>query len=230
MVGLIFSPTIRACFRGVEWLFGLIFLMVSFCMILLTQGTRIKGKIGEHRVFLTLRNGLDGNYRILNDIYLPLSDGTTTQIDHVVVSAFGIFVIETKNYTGWIFASEKSSVWTQTIYRVKNKFQNPLRQNYRHVCTLSELTGVPKSFFHGIVVFTGNCEFKTELPKNVVYLGNMIDAIRANNTRGIKESQIDEVASAIAEWGGSVSRLQRARHVANLRKRLLRRGRDRAVK
>ncbi len=52
-----------------------------------------------------------------------------TQLDHVVVSRFGVFVIETKNYRGWIFGSEKQPQWTQQIYRQKNRFQNPLHQN-----------------------------------------------------------------------------------------------------
>ena len=97
-----------------------------------------RGTRGEKTVALRLRSGLPPEYLILNDVYLPLPDGTTTQIDHIVVSQYGIFVIETKSYSGWISGDEKSAQWSQSIYRNKSRFQNPLRQNYLHICALSE--------------------------------------------------------------------------------------------
>jgi hypothetical protein len=68
------------------------------------------------------------------------SQGSTTQIDHVLVSVYGIFVIETKNMKGWIFGDERSAQWTQSIFGKKSRFQNPLRQNYRHVKALAEFS------------------------------------------------------------------------------------------
>ena len=69
------------------------------------------------------------DYHLLNHVTLRLEDGTT-QIDHVLVSRFGIFVIETKDYKGWIFAGAGDRYWTQVLYRTKFRFQNPLRQNH----------------------------------------------------------------------------------------------------
>lgn len=60
---------------------------------------------------------------------------------------YGIFVIETKNYKGWIYGSERDRQWTQVIYKRKERFQNPLRQNCRHTKVLSELTGIPHNLF-----------------------------------------------------------------------------------
>jgi hypothetical protein len=57
----------------------------------------------------------------LHDITIPSVKGKTTQIDHVVVSEYGVFVIETKNYTGWIVGDEKSDYWTQVIYKRKER-------------------------------------------------------------------------------------------------------------
>ena len=100
---------------------------------------RTKGMAGEWMVGLALR-GLDSReYRVLNNIYLPLPDGTTSQIDHIVVSRYGLFVIETKNYKGWIFCDRDSKVWTQCLggkgrrKPIKNTFPNPIRQNYSHL-------------------------------------------------------------------------------------------------
>ncbi|WP_350617509.1 nuclease-related domain-containing protein, partial [Pseudomonas sp. HY7a-MNA-CIBAN-0227] len=75
-----------------------------------------------------------------NNVTLPLPNGGSTQIDHVIVSIYGIFVIETKNYKGWIFGNEKQRQWTQAFPNGrKYKFQNPLRQNYLHIKTLADL-------------------------------------------------------------------------------------------
>ncbi|WP_448550813.1 nuclease-related domain-containing protein [Thalassotalea montiporae] len=143
---------------------------------------QIKGRIGENLVIKGLEKHLDsGEYTIINDVTLPLEDGGTTQVDHVVVSRFGIFVIETKNMSGWIFGSEKQASWTQTIHRSKHQFQNPLRQNYKHTKTLSALLDLPHELFHSVVVFTRNAELKTKLPDNVGHLDEMVSYIKAFN-------------------------------------------------
>ena len=64
----------------------------------------------------------------VHNVILPGRDGTT-QIDHVVVSIYGLFVIETKNMDGWIFGSAEQRTWRQQFFKKKFKFQNPLRQN-----------------------------------------------------------------------------------------------------
>ena len=122
------------------------------------------GKRGEERVTLHLQNELPENALILNDIYLPLADGSTTQIDHIVILESGIFVIETKTYSGWIFGRANDLKWTQTIYRKKSTFQNPIRQNALHINTLAKTLGLSHELLTGVVVFAGDCEFKTEMP------------------------------------------------------------------
>ncbi len=178
-----------------------------------------KGARGERRVAQRLRDGLPEEYRIMNDVYLPLPDGTTTQIDHIVVSQYGIFVVETKTYSGWIFGEEGSREWTQSIYRKKSRFQNPIRQNYKHICALADNLGIDKSYFRGVVAFTGDCTFKTDMPEGVVYSRRAAEYIRAFGQPIIKAEQVDEVASVIAEWQGTLSEGQIRGHVDNLKKR-----------
>ncbi|MGN0876689.1 MAG: NERD domain-containing protein [Kiritimatiellia bacterium] len=180
---------------------------------------RVKGAIGEWFVSRMLKGGLPKtDYIILNDVYLPLPDGTTTQVDHIVVSRYGIFAVETKNYSGWIFADANSKVWTQTIYRKKSTFQNPMRQNYRHVCAIADNLGIDKSYVKGVVVFIGGSTFKTERPEGVVYAGGVAKYIRSVNVPIIKDKQVPEIASAIVEWQATLSRKQVSSHVANLKK------------
>jgi hypothetical protein len=72
---------------------------------------------GEALVSRELQSNFNGpDYHLLNHITLKLKDGTT-QIDHILVSRFGVFVIETKHYNGWIFANAKQATWTQVLYR-----------------------------------------------------------------------------------------------------------------
>ena len=178
-----------------------------------------KGKRGEKLVAVRLRKGLPDEYRILNDIYLPLPDGTTAQIDHIVVSKYGVFVVETKNYSGWIFGEEGSSEWVQSIYRKKSRFQNPMRQNYEHICALADNLGIDKSYFIGVVVFTGGCTFKTAMPDGVVYSRDVAKYILAHHAEKILFEQVDEIVSAIISWQSSLSKEQIDNHVANLKKR-----------
>jgi len=140
----------------------------------------IKGRIGENHVIKGLvRHLKPDEYSIINDVTLPLEDGGTTQVDHIVVSRFGIFVIETKNMSGWIFGNEKQAKWTQTIHRSKHQFQNPLRQNYKHTKILANLLDMPHELFHSVVIFTPNAELKTKMPDNVGYLDDIMKYIQS---------------------------------------------------
>lgn len=78
----------------------------------------IKGKVGEFAVALHVKLYLkDPEYILLNDCTLPDEQSGTTQIDHILLSPYGIFIIETKNYKGWIFGSERQKLWTQKIFK-----------------------------------------------------------------------------------------------------------------
>ena len=123
---------------------------------------------GEAKVNAGLKRFLDQeSYRLFENITLPIGD-QTTQIDHVVVSPYGIFVIETKNMDGWIFGSTDYARWTQVIYQFKQRFQNPLQQNEIHVRALRQFVGVHPEDVHNIVVFVGNSTFKTPMPPEVM--------------------------------------------------------------
>lgn len=180
-----------------------------------------RGKEGEWKTTEILQQ-LGENYRILNDIMLPSDDGGTTQIDHIVVSEFGIFVIETKNYSGWIFCNAKSRVWTQTLCgkgrtSEKHTFQNPIHQNYRHICVLAENLGISKEYFKSIVVFAGNATFKTDIPEGVIFIHQLEGYIKSFSRPIIKLKQLDEIASVIKQWDSTITDYERTSHAANLK-------------
>lgn len=117
---------------------------------------------------------------LLNNITIPYLDGTT-QIDHIVLTRHGIFVIETKHYTGWIFGDARSTQWTQVVYQKKSAFQNPVHQNAKHVRAVRGLLEfLPPEWIRSVVVFTGDAEFKTALPKEVLKLHGLVDHINSH--------------------------------------------------
>ena len=118
------------------------------------------------------------DYHLLNHVTLSLENGTT-EVDHILVSRFGVFVIETKDYKGWIFANPTQANWTQVLFRAKFKFQNPIFQNLRHVRAVHQLLDfLPQEAIRSIVVFVGEAEFKTDVPVGVYSLDSFVDHVR----------------------------------------------------
>lgn len=179
----------------------------------------IKGKVGEGFVNLAAKLRLDPKvYHLIKDVTIPAKRGTT-QIDHVIVSTFGIFVIETKNYKGWIFADANSRKWTQVNFKQKHQFQNPLRQNYAHICALAELLNVPKENIHGVVCFMGDAKFKKGIPDGVFLEGRYIRHIKSFQSPVFSEKEvadlIQQVESGRLERGFKTNRT----HVRELKAR-----------
>jgi len=130
------------------------------------------GWLGEKMVQFNLWLKLDEKiYHRCHNVIIQSANGTT-QIDHILVSVYGVFVVETKNFNGWIFGNEDDAQWTQSFPgRNKFGFQNPLRQNYRHTKCLAEYLGLSDEVFHSVVFFIGECQIKTALPPNVMTHG-----------------------------------------------------------
>lgn len=146
---------------------------------------------GEIQVRDTLTSQLPAeSFHLLNNVTLKLEKGST-QIDHILVSRFGVFVLETKHYSGWIFGNEKSKDWIQVIYRTKFKFQNPIRQNYKHLKAVQELLDfIAPEQIQGLVVFTGNATFKTQHPVGVHTLGSLVMYLKSLNHEVLTENRM----------------------------------------
>lgn len=157
----------------------------------------LKGSIGEGLVKFGAWLRLPAHtYQRVHNVTLPTPTGST-QIDHVFVSRFGIFVVETKHMKGWIFGSANQAQWTQKLYKKSFKFQNPLRQNYKHVKVLEELLNVPPATINSVIVFTGDSKFKTSLPDNVTKSGGFIRYIESFREPVLSFEQVDDVLNTI---------------------------------
>lgn len=152
---------------------------------------------GEFAVNLSAQLLLDKNeYHLIKNVTLPTGNGTT-QIDHIIVSVYGIFVVETKNMKGWIFGSPNQRTWTQKIYKYSNKFQNPLHQNYKHVKTLENLLGLNDGQVHSLIVFVGESTFKTEMPENVTSGGGYIRYIKSKKQLILSQPEVTDILNKI---------------------------------
>ena len=154
--------------------------LVPIAMVVtIIKSAWFKGLFGEWQVNLLIRLYLDKNdYHLIKSVTLPTEDGTT-QIDHIIISKFGIFVVETKNMKGWIFGSEHQNLWTQQIFQQKSIFQNPIHQNYKHVKTLESCLNTSSDNIFSVIVFVGDSTFKTKMPDNVRFARGGIEYIKS---------------------------------------------------
>lgn len=160
---------------------------------------------------------LDGKiYRRFHNLIIPSKNGTT-QIDHLVVSPYGLFIVETKNIKGWIFGSENNKEWTNTLFKNKYRFQNPLKQTYRQKKVLSEFLDLPESTIGTVVYFVGDCKFKTRMPENVLRrrLGSYI---KKHKVRLFAPDILDRTIRTI-EKHQAESTLTKRDHIRSLRQR-----------
>ncbi|MDP5137794.1 nuclease-related domain-containing protein [Rheinheimera baltica] len=175
------ADVLTALFAPVLVFFGSILallLMLAMVIVLLAfvaarYGARIKGALAERQLHRILLRELPTSYQHYRNLVIPTAKGDLTEVDHLVVSAYGIFVIEVKNYRGWIFGGEKQPQWTVQRFRSKNQFMNPLRQNYKHTEAVKHLLGLngkDTEAVHSVVAFSQRAEFKSQIPKNVMYI------------------------------------------------------------
>ncbi|MFM4972772.1 NERD domain-containing protein [Aeromonas veronii] len=207
-----FTPVI-AVLLGQLW-----YLLPLLLIATLIKTPKFKGMVGEAFINLGIRLFLDRQeYHLLKDVTLPTPQGTT-QIDHVIVSRFGLFVIETKNIKGWIFGNPAHKSWTQQLYRRRHTFQNPLRQNYLHLMTLKSLLGLADHQLHSIIYFIGDCTFKTPMPDNVMNRG-LIRYIKSKATQVLTSAEVTRVIDTIQRGRLAANWQTHKQHVAQLKAR-----------
>ena len=210
----------------------IIILVVSlFIYLARYNSAKQKGKRGEMRVSAILSK-LSDEYTILNDLVFRTEKGTT-QIDHIVVSKYGIFTIETKNYRGEIYGDDNRKEWTQLIvtkvtyekkwwktytYVTKNRFYNPVKQSVGHALRIKELLSVfPHVKIVPIVVFTGDAILRyVESNNHVVYEKNLLDVIDGYKTTYLTDNDVQAVL-AILTSNNIRETVSDRQHVKNLR-------------
>ncbi len=159
------------------------------------------------------------DYHLMNHVTLKV-EGGTTQIDHILISKFGVFVIETKDYNGWIFANAKHANWTQVVFHVKSQFQNPIFQNFRHVRAVQKrLDFLPSDAIKSAVVFVGGAEFKTEVPPGVFDLSGFVGYVREQTAEIMSHNRMQFCIGRLEATRQAITDQTDVEHIENLRRR-----------
>lgn len=189
------------------------------------QPTRI-GELGEHKINIQL-DQLPKVCKYVSDLMVanPKSRTRYSQIDHVVITHQGIFVIETKNYNGEITGTRDNKSWT-----VSNRFKmyNPFMQNYGHIQAIkSLLPDYQENRYISLVSFTMRCRFsvdpelrKIQSDELIVYdvelseyIQRKMNRIQAEKTESVlTESDIQKIYQTLKEANITDPKI-RAEHV-----------------
>jgi hypothetical protein len=163
----------------------------------------LKGEYGE-LIIAGVLSKLPIHYKVMNNVLLEYEPNIYSQMDHLVISSFGIFVIESKNYSGYIFGKAQDNDWSQVLYGKNNEkktfhMPNPIKQNISHIKALQKVLTKFPIFYHNIVVFTGNCKIeRTEGSTPVVHVMKLLETIRdLSQIQYLNNEQVTEIFSII---------------------------------
>ncbi len=155
-----------------------------------------KGQYGEKLTERELRIvqlfGRKG--KVLRNAYLPKDNGETSELDVIFITQKGIFVFESKNYSGWIFGDENSRNWTAMLpNKQKNQFYNPILQNRGHLIWMKKFVGDEIPLF-SIIVFSERCELK-----KITLLSEDIKVIKRDRTYATVKEIWDRHPDAVSD-------------------------------
>ncbi|MFX3673476.1 MAG: nuclease-related domain-containing protein [Paenisporosarcina sp.] len=187
------------------------------------------GDLGEYKINIQL-DQLPKDCKPISDLMLPNAKSKSgySQIDHIILSPYTIFVIETKNYAGTIYGDFKRAKWS-----VNGKFpmMNPFHQNYGHIKAIHNLIPqVDITQFVSMVSFTKRSTFKVneELRKIqsnelIVYdtelsefMARKINVLKLTmKTPAFTEEQINEMYTVL-KTENILDPYLRANHVQNI--------------
>ena len=149
-------------------------------------------KLTERELKLVNLFGRHG--KTVRNIYIPKENEETSEIDLVYITQKGIFVFESKNYSGWIFGNENDAYWITTLpNRQKNRFYNPIKQNRTHIKWLRNHVGADVPMF-SVIVFSERCELK-----QITLESEDVKVIKRDRTYAAVRSIWDSVPDALPE-------------------------------
>lgn len=181
------------------WLLLILFAILAFRLLFKgawgLSRNEMLGLEAERRLAKLLVRQLPDGYSHYHNLVLTSTMGDLTEIDHLVLSPFGIFVIEVKNYQGWIFGNPHQENWVVHRHRRKYQFQNPIRQNHKHTEAVASLldidTKAEPAQIYSVIAFSQRAEFKTPMPDHVLHLEEVHRHIRKISALGRKISDED---------------------------------------
>lgn len=180
-------------------------------------------KLTERELNLVRLFGRSG--KVLRNIYVPKENDETSEIDVVFLTEKGIFVIESKNYSGWIFGSEKERYWTASLGKAeKNRFYNPVMQNRTHIKWLKQYLQDDIPMFN-LIVFSERCELKKISIENdeikVIKRDRVYAAVRDiwnKSETVLDENQIQDIFAKLSQLT-NVDQAKKQAHIDSIQNR-----------
>ena len=204
--------------------------MATVCLVLVVIGLFVlsiiwkssKGARGEKWVSRRLKRLAPSKYLVINDLLLR-SGANSTQIDHVVVSIYGLFVIETKYYKGWIYGGPESEYWTQNIYGKKFQLRNPVLQNKGHIRAIKRTLKLREEIpVYSIVAFSAQASLNINQTLPVLYWRQVVPYIRQFDQPKLSESEAQNLYEDLLA-AGTADNVARKQHIQNVRQNQQRR-------
>lgn len=198
------------------WFWGVI-VILFIVLIAYLKSPKERGKRGEERVSWVIGTTIEGKQYVINGLILE-NNGKTTQIDHIVINSRGIFVIETKNYSGEIYGGANSQEWTQSLAygNVKNKFYNPLKQNATHVYCVKKVIGnIP---IRSVVVMVQNNDYNIDAD-NVIGLSDLRRYLK-NGEEVLSVKQMEKAYNQLLESHIDIKDREHIKNLKNFQRNL----------
>lgn len=185
-----------------------------------------KGLLGEFYIYKYLRS-LEGYKRYLFNLYLPKENGETTELDVVLLHESGVYVFESKNYSGWIFGTETQKYWTQTLpagkgRSQKRQFFNPILQNKGHLKWLQAFLSDQSIPFYSYIVFSDRCTLKnitlTTGKHFVINRYNLLSCVQKNIVKSsvqLSQDKIDILFEKLYPYT-QIDEAGKIRHIKNI--------------
>lgn len=177
---------------------------------------QIVGWFGEHWTKEALRKLPKDKYKIINNLFISVN-GITHQIDHVVISPYGIFSIETKQYNGYITGSKYDKKWVRHSGKNKYYYTNPIRQNYGHCKALEELLNIDVSNIFNIVCIPSKARLKIKHDGELVGYDTIADKILSYKEEKI--NNVSEVYDRLIKSNMKDKKLKKE-HIQNIKRKI----------
>lgn len=199
-------------------------------------GSKIKGHIGEEKAKIIINRGkesertddsilakinnffIDENQYVINNFIVQHKNGQTAQIDHIIINNNGVFVIETKNYSGYIYGDDRGEQWTQVLNygKVKNHFYSPVKQNERHCTYISRIINQAAPVYSAVLFVSGDI---SGVNSDYVYtpfeLKRMLKTFISSNQ--LSDGEVKRIYDVLCENNKS-SMISNEEHTENVRK------------
>ncbi len=162
--------------------FSEIYLLPILIIVLLLIWLIVRGRKDRAR---SLTQTLDViGFERIEDLVIPNAEDGEIQIDHLVLTAQGLLIVDVKDVTGTVFGSDKMQDWTVIGEDRRFTFANPQPALHDRIAAVRQIVRqVPVA---GRIVFLEGASFTKGVPGLVTSLDGLLDEFGENDKAAAK--------------------------------------------